>query len=279
MPSDRAFSPFGGTNPLREGKGAKESSRMTNDRERIEVIFFDAAGTLIETRGSVGEIYQQFAERYGGRSDSRRLQESFKRAFAEAAPLTFPLGTSGEEVRVGERAWWHRLVARVFDEEPPLDDFEGFFEEVFAAFAGASCWRLLEGAERVLSGLRRRGFRLGIISNFDTRLYPLLEALGIRDHFETIHLSSLSAAAKPSPQIFAAALAAHGLPAEVGCHVGDHPREDLLGALGAGMRAILLDPNGQFSHNPAANPPKSVHVRTLREILELSFLRGKGRPG
>ncbi len=252
---------------------------MTDEQQRVKAVFFDAAGTLFETRGSVGEIYQHFAERYGGRSDPRQLQEGFKRAFAEIEPLAFPPGTPGEEVRAGERAWWRQLVARVFAEEPPLRDFEGFFEEVFAAFAGASCWRLMEGTEGVLIELRRRVYRLGVISNFDTRLFPLLDALGLRGYFETVQLSTLSGAAKPSPQIFATALAAFDLPAGEACHVGDHPREDLLGALDAGMRAILLDPTGQFSHNPAANPVRGVHVRTLTEILELAFLQGNRRRG
>jgi putative hydrolase of the HAD superfamily len=245
---------------------------MSDEQQRVRAVFFDAAGTLFETRGSVGEIYEYYAARYGGKSDPRRLQEGFKRAFTEIEPLTFPPGTPGEEVRAGEREWWRRLVARVFAEEPPLRDFDGFFEEVFAAFAGASCWRLMEGTEWVLAELRRRGYRLGVISNFDTRLLPLLDALGLRGYFETVHLSTLSGAAKPSSRIFATALAAFDLAAAQACHVGDHPREDLQGALDAGMRAILLDPTGQFSHNPATNQPRGVRVGSLREILDLSFL-------
>jgi hypothetical protein len=40
------------------------------------------------------------------------------------------------------------------------------------------------------------------------------------------------------------------------------------------MRAILLDPTGQFSHNPATRQPGGVRVGSLAEILDLTFLQG-----
>jgi len=105
-------------------------------------------------------------------------------------------------------------------------------------------------------------------------ILPLLDVLGLRGYFETVHLSTLSGAAKPSSRIFATALAAFDLAAAQACHVGDHPREDLQGALDAGMRAILLDPTGQFSHNPATRQPGGVRVGSLAEMLDLTFLQG-----
>ncbi|GIW53833.1 MAG: hypothetical protein KatS3mg082_0237 [Nitrospiraceae bacterium] len=54
----------------------------------------------------------------------------------------------------------------------------------------------------MLKELKGRGYELGIVSNFDSRLFNVLRGLGIADLFDTVTISSLARAAKAVVQNF-----------------------------------------------------------------------------
>ena len=74
-----------------------------------------------------------------------------------------------------------------------------------------------------LQRLRAAGFKLAIVSNWDTPLDPLTERLGIAEYFDAIVASHdvRVRSEKPDPHIFNYALAAVGVSAEEAVHVGD----------------------------------------------------------
>jgi putative hydrolase of the HAD superfamily len=78
-----------------------------------------------------------------------------------------------------------------------------------------------------------------VVSNFDQRLLPLLEGLGLRRWLEVVVVSSAAGAAKPSPLPFHQALERLGVEARHSWHVGDS-REDAEGAAAAGLRSIRI---------------------------------------
>ena len=69
---------------------------------------------------------------------------------------------------------------------------------------------------------------------------------------------------KPHPSIFQAALQLVNVPASEAVMVGDSVRQDIEGALGAGMRAILLHRSGQPHHEARelALPQRAGHPVT-----------------
>lgn len=81
---------------------------------------------------------------------------------------------------------------------------------------------------------------MGVLSNFDSRLYSVLDALDLRQFFTSITISTEVGAAKPDPLIFATALNKHKCPAKLAWHIGDSLKEDYQGAKAAGLKAILL---------------------------------------
>jgi putative hydrolase of the HAD superfamily len=80
-----------------------------------------------------------------------------------------------------------------------------------------------------------------VLSNFDSRLYLVLQALDLAQFFTSVTISWEVGAAKPDPQIFAAGLDKHDCPAEAAWHIGDSLKEDYQGAKTAGLRAILIE--------------------------------------
>ena len=93
---------------------------------------------------------------------------------------------------------------------------------------------------RCLSCLRSRGLKLGVISNFDRRLYAVFEHLGLTPYFERIIVSSEVGADKPDPAIFRYALDALRVEPGNALHVGDDPERDG-GAKAVGMTVFKLD--------------------------------------
>jgi len=125
--------------------------------------------------------------------------------------------------------------------QTPFRDFDAFFRELYDLFARAECWRLFDDTIPVLDLLKAKGLRLGIISNWDHRLFSIVDQLGLSSYFERVTASSAVGAAKPARRIFEAALEGMRIQPADGMHVGDSLEDDYHGASRAGMKAVLLN--------------------------------------
>ena len=215
---------------------------------KIKSVFFDAAGTLFDVKGSVGEIYSTLAAKYGADPNPDKIQSDFVRYFRLQPPLAFEKGLADHLRTELERNWWRLIVENVFAGQP-IRQFDQFFNELFEYFRNGDAWRLYDDVLPTLHKLKNNGIGLGVISNFDSRLTDLLSNLGIFDLFDSVHISSCEGAAKPDPKIFASALGFHKIKPEEAIHVGDSQREDFEGAQSAGLSAVLIDRIGQNKSN------------------------------
>lgn len=201
----------------------------------------DATGTLIELARGVGEVYSEAAAAQGVELSAWRVQDAFERVMRRAGPRVFPELRELDQVAAAERAWWGDLVRQTFqavDSTVVFPDAERLYDGLFDHFARAEAWRCRAGAVEMLEGLAREGIHAGVVSNFDLRLEPLLDELGLGAHLDCVVLPAHCGARKPDPAIFRAAVAAIGLPVEEIVVVGDDPEKDLAGARAAGLRAV-----------------------------------------
>jgi putative hydrolase of the HAD superfamily len=235
----------------------------------LKAVFFDAAGTLFEAREPVGHTYARVARQHGLAADDAAVSAGFRRAFSSTPGLAFGPGRRADEIRRLEREWWYGLVRRSFEGLGEFDNFDAFFEELFAYFGDPAHWEPLPDAHTTLQHLKDANLRLGIISNFDARLYRILEGLELKPFFETVTISSEAGYAKPAPQIFATALADLGVTSAEAVHIGDSEHMDIHGAQEAGLRAILIDVG---SNRPAAADQGVARVSSLAQVIEVMRL-------
>lgn len=207
---------------------------------RITAVFFDAAGTLFTVKGSVGEIYARLARAHGKEVAVADLEAGFRRCFAATPPMAFP-GASPARLPALEKQWWRDLVRNVFAPQGPFPRFDEYFTALFAYFARADTWRLYSETAETLAALKARGLLLGVISNFDSRLFGLLDGLEIARFFDPVVISTQAGAAKPDTAIFTQALAHYDLRPDQALHVGDSFAADIVGAQAAGLTPILVD--------------------------------------
>ena len=231
----------------------------------IRVVFFDAADTLFHVKGSVADIYLRHAVQFGFMQTPDSLasiQRAFSRAFAEAPPPIF-VASAPKQLKQSERLWWFDIVHNVFYRVGMFPRFDEFFEQVFRVFEDPQSWELYPETIATLARLKERGLELGVVSNFDSRLFPVMRGLGIEHLFETVTISSLAQAAKPAPRIFQVALDKHALDPNEALHVGDSLRDDVEGAKRAGVHAVLLDREGRS---------QAADVQSIRRLDELVSL-------
>ncbi|MCA1788363.1 MAG: HAD-IA family hydrolase [Thioalkalivibrio sp.] len=238
---------------------------------RTRLVCLDAAGTLFRVRGSVGAIYAEIAVAHGlpRRED---LADLLERRFREAFPaMPVPVYRPGDRAHNDriDRQWWRLLVSRVLEGLGPLS-FPGFFDEVYTAFADPSVWKTYPEVAGVLLDLRRRGLRLAIVSNFDARLFPVCEGLGLAAVVDAIVIAAEVGVAKPGAGIFHAAVQRFGLHSARALHVGDSLEEDVHGALAAGLLPVHLQRDGG-----AALATVAPGFPVIRNLSELPAMLGK----
>jgi len=239
----------------------------------LKAVFFDAAGTLFDAREPVGHTYARIARLHGIKADDAVVSAGFRNAFASTPSLAFGRGHNPEELRRMEREWWHRLVRKSFEGLGEFDDFEAFFNQLFGYFGDPSSWVAMPETHAVLARLKDTRVRLGVISNFDYRLYRILDGLDLRRFFDTVTISSEAGFAKPAREIFAAALSASAIEASEAVHVGDSEPMDVRGAQGAGLSPILIDVGLRGSRTKSSIIDGSVpRVSSLAEVIQVMQL-------
>jgi len=207
-----------------------------------EVIFLDAVGTLFAVKGSVGEVYSAIARRFGVIAAAAELDSAFKEVFKTAPPLAFP-NVSPQDIPKKEFQWWREVTQRTFQKAGVAHkflDFDIFFHRLYHYFATATPWQVYSDVIPCLQRWRDRGIKLGVISNFDSRLYQVLIALDLNHFFDTITISSEVGVAKPDPIIFKSAIKQYAVSPEQTWHIGDRRQEDYEGAKAVGMQGFLL---------------------------------------
>ena len=212
-------------------------------------ILLDAAYTLIHPSEPVGRVYaRHLAVETGLVVKPEDMQAAFQRIFTSADPPDYTAHSSGD---IAERSWWRNLVSRVLSDLAPddvqalgPDTFDSYFHSLFEHFADPLAWSLypetidfLEAAARLTP--------LAVVSNFDNRLTPILNGLGIGLFFEHIFTSADARARKPDQALFDLALDRLNCPPRDAFHCGDSFEADYQGASAHGLHAFHLQRPGQ----------------------------------
>ena len=117
--------------------------------------------------------------------------------------------------------------------------------------------------------LKRRGHRLGIVSNIDDDwLTPLIDRWQLADHVDAILSSESARSCKPDQRIFRLACEQHDcLPTQV-IFVGDDEINDVQGANRAGMTSVLY----QDASKQSSTTHSDYAIHQLSDVLTLPSL-------
>lgn len=134
----------------------------------------------------------------------------------------------------------------------------------FDLYVGTDFFTLYPDVPQALEELRLAGYRLGIVSNWESRLPDLCAAHRIASHFDFSVVSEIEGFVKPHPHMYRRALELAHVSAEQVAHVGDSLRDDVEGAAALGIHGILVDRTGAGS---AAYEPRISSLGELAQVL------------
>jgi putative hydrolase of the HAD superfamily len=219
----------------------------------VKAVLLDALGTLVELQPPAPRL-QRLLARSGFEVSQERAAAGF------AAEIAYYLD---HHLEGSDRERLERLRDRCAEEMrralelPDLDH-----ATARRAMLEALEFRPYQDVLPALGELRERGLTLVVASNWDCSLSDWLEPAGITELVDGVVTSAEVGAPKPHPRVFERALAIAGVAPSEALHVGDKVDNDVQGAAAAGVRAVLVQREGE--------PPAGVEaISSLRELPAL----------
>jgi putative hydrolase of the HAD superfamily len=217
----------------------------------LRAVVFDVDYTLALPGPELGpEGYRAVGERYGLELDPARYEDARRAAFETLE--RHPELDHDEEI-------WVLFTERIIRGMGGSGETYAAAVELTRAWDHAHHFELYEDALPALAELRGRGYRLGLLSNTARDLAAFVAHHGIE--VDAVLTSAAHGKTKPHETIFRRMLDLLSVPPEEALMVGDTLEDDIAGARGVGMRAVLIDRGDRY-------PGISGRIRGLGELLE-----------
>ena len=228
----------------------------------IEFVFFDAGETILHPHPSFPELFARVAAQHGVDVPVERVRSVQERLAPHLVDLKEGIGADKPSLSPeASRSFWSHLYRRLLAELDVED--EELVALLYETFSDMSSYKLFDDALPTLEELTRRGYRLGLISNFERWLEEMLVELEVGQHFDVSVISGIEGTEKPDQELYRIALSKAGVPAERAVHVGDSPALDVAPAKAVGMHAVLLDRRNRY---PDVSAPR---IGALDELPDL----------
>lgn len=217
---------------------------------RYPFVLLDVGETLVGPRDSFGAVYSRVLASLGMDISGPLLERCLRRTWQEMEHLV-PRGSDRySHFPGGESEYWFRFARGTIGLASPRPVDDRFVREALdrlgQAFRERGAWTVYADVAPALVRLRSAGVRIGIVSNWDSRLPRLLDDLGLAPLFDSVAVSHLEGVEKPDPELFRRVLRRLEARPDQALHVGDVPEVDLEGARAAGLDAVLVDRRGKL---------------------------------
>jgi putative hydrolase of the HAD superfamily len=221
----------------------------------LRAVVFDVDFTIARPGPDLGpDGYRRLGERYGLDLDTARYEDARRAALADLH--RHPELDHDEEV-------WVLFTQRIVEGMGGRGDTYGCAVEMTRAWEHAQHFDLFDDVLPTLGALRERGLRLGLLSNTARDLELFVQHHGLA--VDAVLTSRLHGKTKPHEAIFRRMLELLDVRPEEAAMVGDTLEDDVEGARGVGMRAVLVDRDGRY-------PEVEQRLDDLRGLLPFLML-------
>lgn len=221
----------------------------------LKAVLFDLGGTLIRT-APPAEIIARILEKYGVKRSVEEIAIAHR--FAEENSLP-------EDYNLPYYDFWIKWNSKILERLGILD------KNCFLARVLVDEWwdnadvEAYPDVEEVLVRLKESGLKVGIITNaFEKDIEEIFRRVRMPIVFDVLVGIDTVKRPKPSPEIFLYAVRTLNVQPHKAVYVGDDLEKDYIGAMNAGLRAILVDRNSMH-----VDKQWLIRVRSLSEIQSL----------
>ena len=233
--------------------------------ENVKTILFDVYGTLATWYPDRFVLHSRAASKFGIEVTKPGVDAGYAvaDAYMTHQNTTAPVRLMSQEERDQFFAKFEQMVLEGCGIEVDLELADKIWHEVAKQEYELV---LYEDVLANLDALRERGYIVGVVSNVPNSGKQLSDQLGLSDSIDFAVTSSEVGCEKPDQRIFMEALhrANDTMPSQA-LMVGDQIESDINGAVGAGIRPILLDRNRQ--HNGFTGHPRITSLEELNALL------------
>lgn len=206
---------------------------------RYKAVFFDAGNTLLQPYPSVEHVCAEVFKRNGYEVSDEQISQAVAlgdRYYEERYWQDDSFWSNEAEAE----ALWIELYSLVAGEVGINGGRRRIAKEIYDEFGCHCRWQLFPDVKETLDELKAQNLKVGIISNWDSRLADLCFGIGITPYLDFVMSSAVVGKMKPQPDIFELALRRAGVKAPEAIHVGDHYYADILGARSVGITPVLI---------------------------------------
>lgn len=228
----------------------------------IEAVFFDVGNTLFMPYPSLEAVCREVLARFGYDPADEELRQGITAAdeYYESRYWTDDSFWANEK---DASQMWSELYALMLEKAGIDGDRHLIGRAIYDHFGDGDRWRTYPDVVPVFEKLRDRGYKLALVSNWDSRLTKLCFDMGLDVYLDAVLSSASIGLIKPDPHIYEVACERLEVEPAAVVHVGDHYYADVLGARSVGINPVLIDRSG-------ANHPADVPViHDLYDLLPL----------
>ena len=229
----------------------------------IKAVFFDLYQTLVRYQPSQEELEAKALKSFGFTLTAAALHLPILTAneFIYQQIARRPLSQRSREEVMALYMEYQRIVlkeAGINAEEKVVLGLLGMMQQAKMDLV------LFDDVIAALDVLKKRGLKIGLISNIERDMTATLDKLGLSPRLDIVVTSQDASFTKPQPEIFRYALKQVGIAPGEAVYVGDQYQVDIIGAQKAGMAGILLDRDGYYKEK--MDCPK---IKSLGELAAL----------
>lgn len=228
----------------------------------MQAVTFDFHNTLAYHRSGIGRgrQYQEYMSNAGYTSDPWEHQVLYD-VFEYYGACYSP--TLTDDLKL---SFWAEFTRRLFERTnvraPAAVDYAQHAQAI-RDIMGPNCFAVFDESLQVLRGLKQRGLRLGVISDWQKGPAHFCDELGLGTYLDVVVASGEVGYKKPDSRLFEIAQGHMKIAAHEILHVGDRV-EDVQGAVAARFSAALLVRGGEAV---VARVPVIANLRELFCLL------------
>ena len=207
-------------------------------------LIFDLYGTLVDIHTEENDVVWEktaiFFGFYGAHYTTAELKTAFRTAMAERE------AKAGQSYECFPDIPFELVMTQLFREKGVEENAEALGVQAAQLFRISSIEyvKLYPGALEALAKLRKKGYRLWLLSNAQ-RVFTAFELrhLGLGEQLDAIYISSDYRCRKPDVRFFRALVEEQGLDISKCLMIGNDLHTDIGGARNAGIDTLYMHPN------------------------------------